>query len=68
MGKIDNCCKLLTAVKPIFAMVGIVAIELVALSNGIDGVALSACIAALAGLGGYYLIPIREKLGELRKR
>jgi len=37
----------------ITAMVCISAIEIYALSQSIDGVALSACIAILAGLGGY---------------
>ena len=41
--------------KALTAMAGIVALELFALSQGINGVALAAVIGALAGLGGFVL-------------
>ena len=37
----------------IAAIIGIVALEIVALCNGINGVVLGAALAILGGLGGY---------------
>jgi len=46
--------------KTLFAIAGIVALEIAALMSGIDGVALSACIALLAGLGGYNIAKAKK--------
>jgi len=47
-------------IKTICAIGGIVLLECVALSQGIDGIALAAVIAVLAGLGGYTIAKVKE--------
>jgi len=47
-------------IKTVCAMGGIVLLECVALSQGIDGTALAAVIAVLAGLGGYTLAKAKD--------
>lgn len=64
--KSDDCIRLIDACKPVVAILGIVTVELYALSKGINGVALSASIACISGLGGYYLKIMREKIDERR--
>lgn len=44
----------------IIAICGIVAIEAIALSNGIDGVALSASAAAIGAIGGWWAKSVQE--------
>lgn len=39
----------------LFAEVCITVLGVIALSNGLDGAIFASCIAALAGLGGYYI-------------
>lgn len=41
--------------KALAAVVGIVVLEIIALGQGINGVALAAAIGVLAGIGGYGL-------------
>lgn len=48
-------------VKVCFAISGIVALEIFALSQGIDGAIYAVVIAALAGLGGYQLRKVKEE-------
>lgn len=57
--KIVNIIKALT---PTLAIVIIAALEAIALSKGIDGVALAAAIALIAGLGGYKAKDIISKV------
>lgn len=45
----------------IVAIVAIAALEIVALCKGVDGVALSAAIGSIAGLGGYQIKAIIDK-------
>ncbi|RLJ01537.1 MAG: hypothetical protein DRP08_05400 [Candidatus Aenigmatarchaeota archaeon] len=52
--------KLITAV---FAIAGIVVLELYALSKGLDGKLFGLVIAAIAGLGGYSLGAMIKKNG-----
>jgi len=47
---------------PIAAMVSIVILEAIALYQGIDGAVFGICIAALAGLGGYQIKAIKDKI------
>lgn len=47
--------KILKEVKVFIALIGIIVLECYALSQGINGVALTCAIAAIAGLGGYEL-------------
>lgn len=70
MNKIEAFCKCVDVVKPLFAIGCICAIELVALSQGIDGVALAASIAGISGLGGYYFKILRDKssIERLKRR
>jgi len=46
---------------PIVAILAIVAIEVYALSQGINGITMSLSIGAVAGLGGYEMKALREK-------
>ncbi|MCK4722493.1 MAG: hypothetical protein KAT75_04275 [Dehalococcoidia bacterium] len=47
---------------PIVAIVCIAALEVVALLKGINGAVLGIVIAALAGLGGYEVKVLRDKV------
>lgn len=47
---------------PIVAIAGIVAIEVVALCNGVNGIALSSSLALVAGIGGYQIKSFVDKL------
>jgi len=47
---------------PLTAMLCIVGLEVVAVLNHIDGALLSLAIAAVAGLGGYEIKVLREKV------
>lgn len=38
---------------PVVAIFGLVGLDVVALCHGIDGIALTATVAAVAGIGGY---------------
>ena len=43
----------------IASILGIVILDAVALCNGIDGVVLTSCIAAIAGIAGYQFKSVR---------
>ena len=47
-------------IKVVVAMICITALEMVAMSQGINGVMLSLTIAALAGLGGYEVKNVKD--------
>ena len=51
---------------PIAAIAGIVILEIVALSNGINGVLLGGGMAIIGGLGGYEVKALREKRKEVK--
>lgn len=46
------------------AIVGIIILEVYALSKGINGLVMSLCIAAIAGLGGY---KVKEYAKSIKK-
>ena len=52
---------------PLLAIFCIVAIEIIALTKGIDGTALAGASALIAGLGGYQVHLIKQKLSEKGK-
>jgi len=52
----------------IFAILGLVAVEVFALSQGINGTLLAGVIAVIAGLGGYNAKPVLEKIGLKKKK
>lgn len=47
-------------IKVIGCVAGLVLIECVALSEGIDGTVMAATVAAIAGLGGYSLAKLQN--------
>ena len=47
---------------PIVAMICIAGLEVIALLKGVDGAVFGIVVAAIAGLGGYEIKVIREKL------
>lgn len=47
---------------PIIAILSIVALEMYALSQGINGVLLAGSIAVIAGLGGYTTKTLKDKV------
>lgn len=47
---------------PIVAMVCIASLEIVAICNGVNGATFGMVIAALAGLGGYQLKALKNKV------
>ncbi len=47
---------------PIVAMICIASLEVLALVKGIDGALFGIVVAALAGLGGYEVKVLREKI------
>ena len=49
---------------PVIAMLCITTLEIVAITQDIDGAVLGIVVAALAGLGGYELKSYREKRKE----
>lgn len=53
--------KILSECKVFAAIVGIVIVEMYALSQGINGHILALTIAAISGLGGYELASINER-------
>ncbi|NVM22280.1 MAG: hypothetical protein HWN68_10935 [Desulfobacterales bacterium] len=46
---------------PVIAMLCITGLEVVALTNGINGAIFGVAIAAIAGLGGYEIKVLRDK-------
>jgi len=47
----------------VLAIIGIVVMEVVALSHGIDGIALGASCGAVGGIAGWYLRPCNNHGG-----
>ena len=52
--------KMIKFIVPTAAIIGIVVIEIVALSNGIDGTALAGSMVIIGGIGGYEAKAIRD--------
>ena len=52
-------------IRPLFAIAGIVILDLALLAQGIDGTVTMLCVAAIAGLGGY---PISQWLSTFIKK
>jgi len=55
------------ALTPVVSIVGIIIVECVALSQGINGVGMATSIAAMAGLGGYGVKEFRERMHNAKK-
>lgn len=53
-----------TLITPIVAIVAVVILELVALSQGINGVMLAGSIAVISGLGGYTVKAAKDKISK----
>jgi uncharacterized membrane protein YuzA (DUF378 family) len=54
--------------KVLFAIVGIVVLEIAAMFYGIDGTVFATIIAAIAGLAGFTLRPVVEETLEKLKK
>jgi len=54
--------KIIEALSPTIAIIGVVSLETVALNNGIDGAILAGALAIIGGLGGYQVKKIRDRL------
>ncbi len=46
----------------VLAIVGIITLEVIALIKGVNGTALSLAIGGIAGLGGYQVKKIKDKI------
>lgn len=51
-------------ITPIIAILCITALEIVAITQGVNGAILGIVVAAIAGLGGYELKVLRDKRKE----
>jgi len=56
-----------TVIVSCIAIVGIIIIECVALSNKINGVMLMSSLSIIAGLGGYYVKETQEAIKNIKE-
>jgi len=53
---------MITAITPLISILAIVALEIYAISQGLNGVLLAGSIAVIAGLGGYEAKVVKDKV------
>ncbi|MBA7554471.1 hypothetical protein ES705_47092 [subsurface metagenome] len=55
------------SITPIIAILAIAALEIVAMTQGINGVLLAGSVAVIAGLGGWTAKKVKDTKSEKRK-
>jgi len=63
----ESFTKLMPAIAPILAIIGLVILESIALSKGINGVVFAGVAAAIGGLGGYEIKVIKDKVSKKKE-